>query len=459
MKRFFMVVAVAFLTLSNPIYSQSEAGSIFLLISPGARAGGMGEAHVAVANDAYATFWNPAGLAFLKGSELALMHVNWLPNLADDMFYEFFAYRKHIPYLGTIGGHLIYLSLGEQIRMGETPDDYLGTFTSYMMALSLSYSSLLTPKSSLGINAKVSYQHLTEFGAGGEKGKGTSTDFGFDIGYLHKEFLTPRLTIGMTVTNIGPKVSFIDPAQADPQPTNFTLGLNYAIVNSQYNKINIVYDVNKLLVAAYPDMDWDGDGYVGGYDEFGHKSDKNASYNKNGQQEMAHSDPIYIGIFTSWVDDWLMGGDMDMNGSNDDYDHIIGGYDWIDTYGNPDRPGYGNGEIEVDEGEIIPTEGDPGSPGWGAYNEYGQKEFGSAKRRTIKNELDKLIHNFGIEYWYGEYFALRAGYLYDKTGKITNPTFGVGLRFANYGFDFGYISGEPDHPLANTMRFSLNMEF
>lgn len=459
MKRFFMVVAMAFLTLSNPIYSQSEAGAIFLLISPGARAGGMGEAQVAVANDAYATFWNPAGLAFLKGSELALMHVNWLPNLADDMFYEFFAYRKHIPYLGTIGGHLIYLSLGEQIRMGETPDDYLGTFTSYMMALSLSYSSLLTPKTSFGINAKVSYQHLTEFGAGGEKGKGTSTDFGFDIGYLHKEFLTPRLIMGMTVTNIGPKVSFIDPAQADPQPTNFTLGLNYAIVNSQYNKINIVYDVNKLLVAAYPDMDWDGDGYVGGFDEFGHESDKNASYNKNGQQEVAHSDPIYIGIFTSWFDDWLLGGDMDMNGSNDEYDHLIGGYDWNDTHGDPDRPGYGNGEIEVDEGEIIQTEGDPGSPGWGSYNEYGQKEVGSAKRRSIKNELDKLIHNFGIEYWYGEYFALRAGYLYDKTGKITNPTFGVGLRFANYGFDFGYISGEPDHPLANTMRFSLNMEF
>ena len=39
------------------------------------------------------------------------------------------------------------------------------------------------------------------------------------------------------------------------------------------------------------------------------------------------------------------------------------------------------------------------------------------------------------------------------------PTFGIGLRFAGYGFDFGYTSGEPDHPLANTMRFSLNMEF
>ncbi|MDP5957999.1 MAG: PorV/PorQ family protein [Candidatus Marinimicrobia bacterium] len=452
MKRLIMVLTMTFLALSRPLYGQSEAGAIFLLISPGARAGGMGEAQVAVANDAYASFWNPAGLAFLQGSEMALMHVNWLPNLADDMYYEFFAYRKHYPYLGTLGGHLIYLNLGEQIRMGESPDDYLGTFTSYMTALTLSYSSLLSPKSSLGINAKVSYQHLTNFGAGGEKGKGTSTDFGFDIGYLRKEFLTPDLTIGLTVTNIGPKVSFIDPAQADPQPTNFTFGINYAIVNAEFNKLHLVYDVDKLLVASYPDMDWDGDGYVGGYDENGHASDKNAEYNREGQHETAHSDPIYIGIFTSWIDDWLIGGDMDMTKtSSDEYDHIIGGYDWVDNNNN--------GEIDADEGEMIATEGEPGESGWGAYNEYGQKEVGSAKRRTIKNELDKLVHNIGMEYWYGKYFALRAGYYYDKTGKISNPTFGVGLRFANYGFDFGYTSGEPDHPLANTMRFSLNMEF
>ena len=41
--------------LLNPIFAQSEAGAIFLLIAPGARAGGMGEAQVAVANDAYAS--------------------------------------------------------------------------------------------------------------------------------------------------------------------------------------------------------------------------------------------------------------------------------------------------------------------------------------------------------------------------------------------------------------------
>ena len=64
MKRIFSIVA-ALLLFSNPsIRAQSDAGAIFLLISPGARAGGMGEAQVAVANDAYASYWNPAGLAF-----------------------------------------------------------------------------------------------------------------------------------------------------------------------------------------------------------------------------------------------------------------------------------------------------------------------------------------------------------------------------------------------------------
>ena len=87
------------LSISSLLNAQSEAGSVFLLISPGARAGGMGEAQVAVANDAYASYWNPAGLAYQEGSELAFMHVNWLPNLADDMYYEFLGYRKSIPNL------------------------------------------------------------------------------------------------------------------------------------------------------------------------------------------------------------------------------------------------------------------------------------------------------------------------------------------------------------------------
>ena len=138
--------------MPNITWSSISSASISSLMvssisSPGARAGGMGEAQVAIANDAYASYWNPAGLAFQEGSELAIMHVNWLPNLADDLYYEFLGFRKQFPTLGTLGGHLIYLNLGEQVRMDEYAQ-YQGKFTSYMMAAAVSYSTKLSSSSS-----------------------------------------------------------------------------------------------------------------------------------------------------------------------------------------------------------------------------------------------------------------------------------------------------------------------
>ena len=441
------------LPISSLLNAQSEAGSVFLLISPGARAGGMGEAQVAVANDAYASYWNPAGLAYQEGSELAFMHVNWLPNLADDMYYEFLGYRKSFPNLGTIGGHLIYLNLGEQVRMDEYAQ-YQGKFTSYMMAGAISYSQKINETSSFGLNAKLSYQHLVELGTGSEKGKGTSIDFGFDVGYMKKGWLLPTLDLGITMTNIGPKVSFIDPDQADPQPTNLTFGFAYELFNSEVNRLSVVYDMDKLLVASYPDMDWDGDGIIGGFDSNGKSSLKNNDYNSDGKRETAHKDPLFKAIFTSWVDDWLLGGDIDKAPAGEDADRKIGGWSWA---------GDANGNNKPDKEEMINTASELGASygdsDWGIYNEWGQKEVGSADDRSLSNELDKLVHNFGLEYWYSTYFALRSGYYDDKTGKISYPTFGIGLRFSNYGFDFGYTSGKPGHPLTNTMRFSMNMQF
>ena len=453
MRRIYSIVAALLLFCSPSLNAQSEAGAIFLLISPGARAGGMGEAQVAIANDAYASYWNPAGLAFQTGSEIAFMHVDWLPNLADDMYYEFLGFRKQYSALGTLGGHLIYLNLGEQVRMDEFAQ-YQGKFTSYMMAVAVSYSAKLSPTSSFGMSAKISYQHLVEIATGSEKGKGVSVDFGFDLGYMNKGWLTPRMDMGLTMTNIGPKVSFIDPDQADPQPTNLTFGLAYEVFRNDYNSLTMVYDVDKLLVASYPDMDWDGDGMIGGFNKNGKEGTKNSDYNRNGKLEAAHKDPIYKAIFTSWVDDWLLGGDMDRAKAGEFGDKKIGGWEWV---------GDANGNGKRDPEEMINTAKEYGAvfgdQNWGIYNEWGQKEVGSAADRSIQDELDKLVHNFGIEYWYSSYFALRTGYYFDKTGKIQNPTFGVGLRFSNYGFDFGYTSGDNRHPLYNTMRFSMNVQF
>ncbi|MBC8479143.1 MAG: hypothetical protein H8D46_01660, partial [FCB group bacterium] len=95
----------------------------------------------------------------------------------------------------------------------------------------------------------------------------------------------------------------------------------------------------------------------------------------------------------------------------------------------------------------------------GIYNAFGDKETGTGNDRSFSTEIKEMVYNFGLEYWYTDYFAIRGGYIYDEEGKIKVPTFGAGIRFENYGFDFGYTAGEEGHPRSNTMFFSLNMIF
>ena len=46
----------------------------------------------------------------------------------------------------------------------------------------------------------------------------------------------------------------------------------------------------------------------------------------------------------------------------------------------------------------------------------------------------------------------------DQEGDIKAPTFGAGLRFGGYGFDFGYTAGNKSHPRSNSLFFSISAE-
>ena len=261
-----------------------------------------------------------------------MQHVNWLPNLADDIYYDFLAYRHRLSNIGTIASNLIYLNLGEQIRTDEEGNS-LGTFNSNMWSFSTSFGTEITKSSSMGLGLKIIQQNLAPEGAGSEGTKGSSTNILFDFGYLNKiikseyietekssvsegenielqqkvtkektGFLT-ELNFGLSVSNVGPKIWFQDKGQADPAPTNMKLGIYTTLYNDRFNKISVLMDANKLLVARYPAMDWDGDGKI------------------SGENEVAHSDSWYKAIFTSWLDDWYFGGDYDLNN-----DLSIGGW-------------------------------------------------------------------------------------------------------------------------------------
>ena len=261
--------------------SPSEAGVIFLTIPPGARPTGMGDSFVAIADDATATWWNPAGLGRQTGREISFMHANWLPGFGlGDMYYDFLSYKQEVPGLGTVGGNIVYLHLGEQKRMDEFGNEQ-GTFRTYETAVSASYGTDLSDDFYIGINAKFIYSHLSSMGAGNEKGSGTGHSMAMDLGFLYQTDYD--LDIGLTITNIGPKISYIDYEQADPLPTNLRFGLAYYLFYDDYNSLVLTSDATKLLVKRGKDLT--GNGEIETSDEWN------------------HTDPIWKALFTSWTDD------------------------------------------------------------------------------------------------------------------------------------------------------------
>ena len=80
----------------------------------------------------------------------------------------------------------------------------------------------------------------------------------------------------------------------------------------------------------------------------------------------------------------------------------------------------------------------------------------------FSEEMQEFMIAFGAEYWYNNLFAARAGYFYENENKGNRKYFtvGVGFRYQVFGIDFAYlIPTQQEHPLAETLRFSLLFNF
>jgi len=237
------------LALSPGAWAISEGGAIFLMIRPGARAAGMGSAFAAVADDATATYFNPAGLAFLDHRELSLMHSPWLSSIwrdVGDLYYEFAAYVQPVKGWGTLGGNLIFLSEGRSQQTDES-GNVLGEFSSYEMAPYLSYGTKVGGNLGLGGNFKLIYSHLFPGSLPGSQGRGVATTWAFDFGLLYKGPIK-RMSWGATVQNIGPKLVYLEAENADPLSRNLRVGMAYRLMDNRVNKWVISADATKMLL-------------------------------------------------------------------------------------------------------------------------------------------------------------------------------------------------------------------
>jgi len=73
-------------------------------------------------------------------------------------------------------------------------------------------------------------------------------------------------------------------------------------------------------------------------------------------------------------------------------------------------------------------------------------------------EIREITSSIGIEYWYNEQFAIRAGYFHENESKGNRKYFtaGAGFKLKGFEIDFSYLMPTvSNHPLARTLRFSL----
>jgi len=201
-----------------------------LKISVGAKAVGMGESNVAVADDVYASYWNPAGLSYVETSQIGFMHNEWF----EDIRYEFLGYVQPLRDFATISGSIAYINMGELDKTDEAGNDK-GKFNPYDILLALSIGKRLNESIALGFNFKFLQENIDEESA---------QSFSMDIGGL---YLIPnsKLILGFNIQHIGPKMKFID--ESFSLPLNVKLGGSYKLIG------------NSLILAADLNRPKDGD--------------------------------------------------------------------------------------------------------------------------------------------------------------------------------------------------------
>jgi hypothetical protein len=382
---FLKSVFVFFLvTATTTVYAQvvepetltngSETNSIFtgvpfLLITPDARAGGMGNAGVAIHPDANAMSINPAKLAFLeKPYGFSASYSPWLKSIVPDINLGYLSGYYTIDATNTIGASLRYFSLGE-IQFVDVNQQDLGIYNPNELAFDVTYAKRFGDSFSLGTSLRYIYSNLSSGQTVGGQQTRAGKAIAVDVSAYYKAnsvvFGTDAiLSAGANISNIGTKIGYSDAIDKAFLPTNLKLGGATTFLVDDYSTFTFALDLNKLLVPTQPIYDAQGNIVSG--------KDPNRS--------------VPSGIFGSFSD----------------------------------------------------------APG------------------GFSEELKEISIAAGLEYWYNQQFALRAGYYYEDPMKGNQRyfTMGVGLKYNVFNIDFSYLLANPQKsPLANTLRFGLLFNF
>ena len=155
-------IAMAFFVLGslnaakNSFASAGTDGASFLDIPVGAGPAALGSAYTALATNAYAPVWNPAGLGRLGGNEVAAKHLSYL----ESMHYEYMSFvHPFNKALGSdvhrgLGFSVQYLGSGNITSTDDT-GAVTGDFSSSYASYNLAYGQTVTDKVAVGVTGKM----------------------------------------------------------------------------------------------------------------------------------------------------------------------------------------------------------------------------------------------------------------------------------------------------------------
>jgi hypothetical protein len=253
--RSFSLFAAILISTSN-LFGQDNpinVGAPFLTITPDARAAGYGDQGVATSPDNNSQYWNPAKYAFASsryGGSYSF--TPWLKNIADDINLHYLSGFYKVDDKQTVSASLRYFSLGN-ISFRDNSGYITTDFKPNEFSIDVAYSRKLAES----LSASIVFRYLRSDLTGSNSIPDLNIDtkaasaFAADIAlYYQKIVAQNEYAFGVTISNIGPKISYSDAGEKSFIPTNLRIGARYTRSISEKSKISGLLETSKLLVPT-----------------------------------------------------------------------------------------------------------------------------------------------------------------------------------------------------------------
>jgi long-subunit fatty acid transport protein len=214
----------------------------FLKIGVGARAVALGETFVAIANDASALYWNPAGLVQFNQNQAIIAHTEYVV----DIKHEYLGVAYHLTSNDAVGIAVTSLHMDEMEITNETQPQGTGRYFKFGdIALGLTYSKRMTDQFSFGTTVRYVEETLDVL-----KMRGVMVDLGtyYWTGIGSTRFAVVVSNFGGDVSPTGDVTLYsgdkVNSFQAFSPPTLFKLGFAFEPLVNESQRITAAIELN-----------------------------------------------------------------------------------------------------------------------------------------------------------------------------------------------------------------------